>query len=390
MKADLKRFFNSIWSRPDPALAASGAAGELLVSKFRLITSCILLLIPLAYYLSVPVNWEEANIALALILGIFLFSLAFYFIARRFSPPWFTFLSSGLDATVISVSLSVFLFLHQPLVAVNSKVAFEGYFIALGCSSLRYDKRVCLSTGLVAMGQYSAIVLYAATRWNLFDPSFAGNSYGVFTWATEASRLILMAIACLLSVAIVSRSHNLLRLANTDILTGLYNRGYVDGRLRAELSSARRYHRNLSIAIVDVDHFKALNDTHGHAAGDRVLCSLSSALGSSFRQSDTVGRFGGEEFIVIMPETGRRAAHTKLESLRARIAATPVELCSSKQPVGVTISAGIASYPEDGDTEDVIFSLADQRLFRAKREGRNRVVAPPESVLPEPSAFLIP
>ena len=388
MNSRLKRFVNSLWSRPDPALAASGAAGELLVSKFRFVTACILLLVPLTYYLNPPVNWEEANIALAIILAIFLFSGGVYLVARRSTPPWFSFLSSALDATLISACLSVFLFLHQPLVAVNSKVAFEGYFISIGSSSLRYDKRVCITTGLLAIGQYFAIVLYAATRWNLNGPSFAGNSYGIFTWSTEISRMILMAIACLLSVAIVSRSQKLLRLANTDILTGLFNRGYVDSRLRAELSSARRYRKNLSIAIIDVDHFKSFNDTHGHAAGDRVLCSLSATLGNSFRQSDTVGRFGGEEFVVIMPETGADAAHRKLESLRARIASTPLDLSSPTHSVVVTISAGVASYPQDGEAEEAIFGVADQRLFRAKREGRNRVVAPSQAVLTETSTVL--
>jgi two-component system, cell cycle response regulator len=380
MRARFKAILNSVWSRPDPALAASGAAGELLVSKFRFVTACILLLVPLTYYLNPPVNWEEANIALGVILAIFVFSLVVYLVVRRYTPPWFSFLSSALDATLITACLSVFLFRHQPFIAVNSKVAFEGYFISIGSSSLRYDKRVCITTGVVAIGQYLAIVLYAATRWNLFDPSFAGNSYGVFTWSTEISRLILMAIACLLSVAIVSRSQKLLRMANTDVLTGLFNRGYVDSRLRAELSSARRYRKHLSIAIIDVDHFKALNDAHGHAAGDRVLCSLSATLGSSFRQSDTVGRFGGEEFVVIMPETPAEAARHKIESLRARVASTPLDL-SATNPVAVTISAGVASFPQDGDGEETIFGVADERLFRAKREGRNRVIAPPETVL---------
>jgi two-component system, cell cycle response regulator len=380
VKTRFNALVSSVWSRPDPALAASGAAGELLVSKFRLAMAFILLLVPLTYYLYPPVNREEANIALAIVLAIFLFSAAVYLVVRGYSRPWFSFVSSALDATLITLCLAVFLVRHQPFVAVNSKVAFEGYFITIGSSSLRYDKRVCITTGLLAITQYLAVVLYAATRWNLYDPSFAGNSYGVFTWPTEISRLILMAIACLLSVAIVTRSQKLLRMANTDVLTGLFNRGYVDSRLRAELSSARRYRKHLSIAIIDVDHFKALNDAHGHAAGDRVLCSLSATLGSSFRQSDTVGRFGGEEFVVIMPETPAEVARHKLESLRACIAAMPLDL-STRSSVAVTISAGVASYPQDGEGEETILGVADQRLFRAKREGRNRVIAPSEGVL---------
>jgi diguanylate cyclase (GGDEF)-like protein len=127
--------------------------------------------------------------------------------------------------------------------------------------------------------------------------------------------------------------------------------------------------------VIDADHFKALNDTHGHTAGDAVLKKLAGMLRGSFRQSDTAGRYGGEEFVVILPETDIATACRKVESLRARIAGTPIELSDHRKSVRITISAGLASYPEDGADAAELFATADERMFEAKHAGRDRVVA---------------
>ena len=142
-----------------------------------------------------------------------------------------------------------------------------------------------------------------------------------------------------------------------------------------ELSRAQRYGKALSLAVIDADHFKALNDTHGHTAGDAVLKKLAGMLRGSFRQSDTAGRYGGEEFVVILPETDIATACRKVESLRARIAGTPIELSDHGKSVRMTISAGLASYPQDGADAAELFATADERMFEAKHAGRNRVVA---------------
>jgi diguanylate cyclase (GGDEF)-like protein len=164
-------------------------------------------------------------------------------------------------------------------------------------------------------------------------------------------------------------------LATSDPLTGLFNRGYIDDRFAIELSRARRYSQVLTIAVIDADRFKSLNDMHGHMAGDQVLRRIGEILRDSFRQSDTAGRYGGEEFVVILPETDIDAALQKLESLRELVASTPMALGARAENVQVTISAGLASFPQDGDDASRLFALADDRMFQAKREGRNRVVA---------------
>jgi diguanylate cyclase (GGDEF)-like protein len=191
--------------------------------------------------------------------------------------------------------------------------------------------------------------------------------------------LIIMLTASALSLALVFRSQRLLQLATIDPLTGLFNRGYVDDRFAVELGRARRYDKVLTIAVIDADRFKSLNDAHGHLVGDIVLRKIGEILNDSFRQSDTAGRYGGEEFVVILPETDIDAAQRKLESLRELIASTPVAL-SSREEVQMTISAGLASFPQDGEDVAEVFAVADARMFQAKREGRNRVVAGPVSV----------
>jgi two-component system cell cycle response regulator len=382
MKLDVKKFVGSLWSRPDPVLAGAGVAGELLVAKIRLFLATVLLLIPVINSLFFPVDPKEAIVGMSLASGTFFLSvLVYYLISREYNPSWLSFASSSFDVTLVSSALVLFLVMNLPHTAVNSKVVFEGYFLAIGSTSLRYDKRVCIWAGLLAFGEYFAIVYFAATHWDLNSPVYSPYPYGMFGWSAQISRLIMMLTASALSLALVSRSQKLLQMATSDPLTGLFNRGYVDDRFAIELSRARRYGKLLTIAVIDADRFKSLNDTHGHSAGDLVLRKLGTMLRDSFRQSDTVGRYGGEEFVVILPEMDIEAAQRKLESLRELVASTPMELPVRGEKVQVTISAGLATFPQDGEDTLDLYASADLRMFQAKKEGRNRVVASPEPVL---------
>jgi len=370
------RSIESLWTAPDPVLAQAGIAGELLVAKIRLALATLLLIIPVINSLFFAVDRKEGLVGLSLASGTFFAAATMYrLISRSFNPTWLGFVSSSFDVTLITLALAVFFLADQPHTAVNSKVVFEGYFLAIGSTSLRYDKRICITAGLLAFAEYFAIVYFAAHHWDLNSPAYAPYPYGMFSWSAQISRLIMMLTASALSIALVTRSQRLLQLATSDSLTGLFNRGYVDDRLAMELSRAQRYGKALSLAVIDADHFKALNDTHGHAAGDAVLKKLAGMLRGSFRQSDTAGRYGGEEFVVILPETDIVTACRKVESLRARIAGTPIELSHHGKSVRLTISAGLASYPEDGADAAELFATADERMFEAKHAGRNRVVA---------------
>jgi two-component system, cell cycle response regulator len=382
MKLDVRKLVGSLWSRPDPVLAGAGVAGELLVAKIRLFLATVLLLIPVINSLFFPFEPKEAIVGTSLASGTFFLSVfVYYLISREYNPSWLSFASSSFDVTLVSSALVLFLVMNLPHTAVNSKVVFEGYFLAIGSTSLRYDKRVCISAGLLAFGEYFAIVYFATTHWDLNSAAFSPYPYGMFGWSAQISRLIMMLTASALSLALVSRSQKLLQMATSDPLTGLFNRGYVDDRFAIELSRARRYGKLLTIAVIDADRFKSLNDTHGHSAGDLVLRKLGAMLRDSFRQSDTVGRYGGEEFVVILPEMDIEAAQRKLESLRELVASTPMELPTRGEKVQVTISAGLATFPQDGEDALDLYASADLRMFQAKKEGRNRVVASAEPVL---------
>jgi len=163
------------------------------------------------------------------------------------------------------------------------------------------------------------------------------------------------------------------KLYTTDPLTGLYNRRFFNEFLNKEMESCKRYGRRLSIAILDIDNFKALNDTYGHATGDDVLKSLAKTMLDNVRTADTVNRYGGEEFIIVMPETDRDTATAVIDRLRERISTEQISV-EGKGSICITISAGVASCPEDADSPIDILIMADDRLYKAKRDGKNRVV----------------
>ena len=157
------------------------------------------------------------------------------------------------------------------------------------------------------------------------------------------------------------------RLATTDNLTGIYNRMKVELLLTAEVLRSRRYNRPLSVILIDVDMFKSVNDTYGHLIGDTVLKDIARLLKENIRESDYIGRWGGEEFIVINPETTIRGAVSVAEKLRKSIALHTFNTVGAK-----TISLGVATLQEEEWEEDML-KRADKALYLAKRNGRNRV-----------------
>ena len=369
---------DSLWHRliepPDELLIEAGATGEMLVARIRLFVTCMLLLIPIisAWHAD---SILEILVGFGVTLTAVLVSIVVYImVSRHIYRKWLGFLTSALDVTLVSGALTAFLIFGAPHTAVNSKVVFEGYFIALGATTLRYDARVCIVAGLLALCEYSAIVAYATTHWELNSMAYAPFPYGMFDWNTQVSRLILLFTATVLSTVVVLRFQRLRLLSTSDRLTGLFNRGYLDEHIVAEVSRAERYKRPLAIAMIDIDHFKRFNDTHGHAAGDLALQSIARLMRCSFRLSDVVARYGGEEFVVILPETVLDVAVDKLETIRQTVSITEIVLPGLAGTARLTISAGLACLPADGSEVDKLLRAADARLFEAKRRGRNQLV----------------
>lgn len=160
-------------------------------------------------------------------------------------------------------------------------------------------------------------------------------------------------------------------MANTDWLTGVYNRVYFQQRLAKELSIAEDNGYELSIGIFDIDWFKKFNDTYGHLFGDKVIKTIADVVQKSIRGKDIIARFGGEEFIILMPRTSIDEAYSKLESLREKIENTII--IDDMVTVSVTASFGVASFPLSGTTEREILKAADMALYEAKASGRNCV-----------------
>ncbi len=161
----------------------------------------------------------------------------------------------------------------------------------------------------------------------------------------------------------------------TDGLTGLYNHRYFYKRFAEELERAKRYDRRLSLVMADIDNFKHYNDTHGHQKGDVVLKGVAECIKNTLRVNDVPARYGGEEFAIILPETAKDTAVKVAERIRMEVEKKDFQ-GEEKQPGGsLTISIGVATFPDDGTTVDELVKKADEALYRAKRKGRNRVEA---------------
>jgi diguanylate cyclase len=158
--------------------------------------------------------------------------------------------------------------------------------------------------------------------------------------------------------------------ALTDPLTGLPNRAAWDERLELEIARWQRYGGDLLVAIVDIDHFKRINDNYGHLAGDKVLKIIADELSKRLRKTDFMARFGGEEFTLLIPSTPLAGAEQLLETLRTAIEACPFHFKGER--VTITLSAGVSAFVS-GERAEVVFERADQALYRAKRAGRNRI-----------------
>jgi diguanylate cyclase (GGDEF)-like protein len=179
-----------------------------------------------------------------------------------------------------------------------------------------------------------------------------------------------------LAEAVLAQAHlrdRLTAAARTDALTGLENRGRMTERLCEAHATSSRYGESMSLIYLDIDHFKRVNDTYGHAAGDTALAEVASVIQDSLRDTDFAGRWGGEEFVVILQRTSRDTAMAVAERMRAAI--IELEVRHQGMLIRIAVSAGVATYPEDATSLHALLDRADNALYAAKRSGRNRVIA---------------
>jgi diguanylate cyclase (GGDEF)-like protein len=205
-------------------------------------------------------------------------------------------------------------------------------------------------------------------------PQFDGMLQSDRPWGVLAAGIFASVILFVLVTALVAAWNRAHHLSMRDPLTGLYNRRYLEETMGRELPRARRLGESVGVIVLDIDHFKQLNDTYGHDAGDFVLERTGELLRAATRNSDIACRFGGEEFAVILPGASLLVARNRAEAIRASLESLKMEF--DGQPLGtLTVSAGVASMPPHGQDWTLALHQADRALYTAKQAGRNKVVA---------------
>ena len=348
----------------DQLILRARASGERWVAGVRLFLVAGLSVLVLA--VAPAQRWTGLTLLLAvgLLHGLLLAWLAF-----RISEPWVPWLSCAADVT-LTTAWMVFVLRHVGASAMTHTVAFyELYFLVIMSAGLRYDWRLCIWTAGLCILELALLLHVFASPLGLEDLARAGLG-----GTSQSVHFVLLGLGGIIMGAVAQRARRLRLMIGVDHLTGLSQRAPFVERIDEELARARRRGAPLSVAILDLDGFKAFNDTFGHPAGDQALKLTATRLRASVRKSDLVARFGGEEFVVAFPETAVDQARARVEHIRT-------ELARIRIPVGreqrqVTISAGVGSWPADGETFDAVLEQADTRLYEAKRRGKNQVVAP--------------
>lgn len=195
-------------------------------------------------------------------------------------------------------------------------------------------------------------------------------------WTPERRRLLESylsgAASALSNLRLLNRMK---KQANIDILTGLYNRRFLDDYARKQFAFARRREQPLGVAMLDLDHFKSFNDVYGHEMGDRILRQFAKTVTASMRETNLAARYGGEEFIVILPDTNAKSCLLVAERIRKAVMTMVVPSNSEKPLPQLTVSIGVAAYPDHGQTLEEVIQASDRALYESKRGGRNRVTA---------------
>jgi diguanylate cyclase (GGDEF)-like protein len=236
--------------------------------------------------------------------------------------------------------------------AVIADVTADERFVALPDSSHRIRSLVCVP--LLARDRPVGVMTATAATPDVFDDG-------------DVDLLVFVAT----TMALDMENLRLRRLAITDALTGAYNREYLARRLPEEINRCRRSEEPLSVAMVDIDHFKSVNDEHGHAVGDEVLAAVVERMRASIRSADTLIRYGGEEFLLLLPGSDLEEARAIAERMRESFEEQPVEV--EDHALEIRVSIGVAELGDD-DAERAVVKRADEALYAAKAAGRNRVV----------------
>lgn len=230
----------------------------------------------------------------------------------------------------------------------------------------------------------TALIVIFIIGYGVYILAFWGNHESLSDLVVPAIFFLGACFVLLVNVLSLETARNARRLivleqeSITDPLTGIYNRRYLERRLTDEIARAHRYGMPLSVLLIDIDHFKHVNDVHGHQVGDLVLAGMAQLIATTLRTTDIVARYGGEEIMVIAPSTPVKTAADLAERLRKVVEnasfEVPVELSRDISALSVTVSIGVACFSHHTKDSQDLVQNADKALYRAKNAGRNRVV----------------
>ena len=363
-------FFHAVKHRPDDVMLEIGAGGELLVAYIRVALIALLMMLPLAsaFFFDAPheIIAGIGGVLLSLVISLYWLKLA----KRESRPFWLSFASTTSD--VSSVSLVLFLLASfNPSAGTNSVVAWCCYLLCILSTALRNDVRVTFFAGSLAAIQFSAVIFYVLVlnSGNLFSAE-----YGTANLSNSIQRIFILLIFTLCTALIVYRMQRLVQISGADGLTGLPNRMYLNRRVPQLIQKAKKRGVPLSFALIDLDHFKRINDELGHQAGDTALCHVVGILQKALHPNESLMRIGGEEFLFITP-CNVPDAFKRVDILRLAVAQSHYRPDDSSTSHQLTFSAGISGFSSDAHDMSGLLRCADLRLRQAKANGRNQVVA---------------
>ena len=368
----LRAWWTDTWYG-EPGLSDIAMRSEHRLAQGRVVLIATLTIVGLIVA-SREVNSDSYVNAIPVNLFCFVLAVAALIATRRGERPiWLGTATAIGDVSLVTLLHVIDLLQRAPSEAVNGRITFTGYFFALLGTCARWDKRISIGTALVAALQYAGIVVVAERMWpNAVTADVA--AYGQFDAGVQIERiatLVLFGFGC---GSVAQWTLRLREYATTDPLTRLSNRRTFEERVRDELLKTVRNQSQLSVVLVDLDHFKLVNDAHGHHAGDHVLRQVADNLRAASRRTDLVSRWGGEEFALAFLDAPLQEASAKAEALRVAMETSDIRLPGGEAIV-VTLSAGVATATDAGHDFDALMNAADRNLLAAKREGRNRVVA---------------
>ena len=332
--------------------------------------SLMVLLLMALFVVLLAQQGDRRTLYIVMITG-FLLLLGFMMILNR---TGFYVLSSGLTAALLLTGPWLSVYLDQSA-ARNDFFPFVYIVLPVQMCAMFIPVKLIL---LIAAGQVALLGAVIGT-----NPNFLGTNW--------QSLLVFAIFALVLSIVtsfvmrrqmeqidnnrrlLAENEMRLRELSVRDSLTGLFNRRYMEETLKKEIYRAERKKRNVSVVITDLDGFKTVNDTYGHGLGDAVLIQVADLLQSGIRNGDVACRYGGDEFVLILPECSLADTKVRAETLRENIGHTLYR--QDEYELGtVTVSIGVSAYPENGSSPEELLAAADKALYIAKKSGRNRVV----------------